>query len=73
MEVGLPQTDIPLALLTFNLGVEAGQLAFVAVVLLAIRAVAAVPTLPFGLARMAPAYLVGTLGAYWLLQRLPGL
>ena len=28
-EIGLPQTDIPLALFTFNLGVEAGQLMFV--------------------------------------------
>jgi hydrogenase/urease accessory protein HupE len=32
-ETGLPQIDVPLALLTFNLGVEAGQLLFVAVVL----------------------------------------
>ena len=32
-EVGLPANDIPLALLFFNLGVEAGQLAFVAVTL----------------------------------------
>jgi hydrogenase/urease accessory protein HupE len=31
-EVGLPQSDIPMALLTFNLGVEAGQLLFVAAV-----------------------------------------
>ena len=31
-EVGLPQTDIPLALLFFNVGVEVGQLAFIAVV-----------------------------------------
>jgi hypothetical protein len=29
-EIGLPQKDVPLALLTFNLGVEAGQLMFVA-------------------------------------------
>ena len=28
-EIGLPQSDVPLALLTFNLGVEAGQLVFV--------------------------------------------
>jgi hydrogenase/urease accessory protein HupE len=32
-ETGLPQSDVPLALLTFNLGVEAGQLLFVAAVL----------------------------------------
>ena len=28
-DIGLPQIDLPLALLTFNLGVEAGQLIFV--------------------------------------------
>lgn len=28
-EMGLPQTELPLALLAFNLGIEAGQLAFV--------------------------------------------
>ena len=32
-EVGLPQNEIPRALLLFNVGVEAGQLAFVAVTL----------------------------------------
>ncbi len=31
MEIGLPQTDIPLALLFFNIGVEAGQLGFVSI------------------------------------------
>ena len=35
-EIGLPQKDVPLALLTFNLGVEAGQLIFVALALAAI-------------------------------------
>ncbi|NIP93435.1 MAG: HupE/UreJ family protein, partial [Akkermansiaceae bacterium] len=33
-EVGLPQTSIPLALLMFNVGVEAGQLLFVVVIVL---------------------------------------
>ena len=37
-QVGLPPNDIPLALLFFNLGVEAGQLLFVAAVLTAHRA-----------------------------------
>ena len=32
-QVGLPQTDIPVALLMFNIGVEAGQLLFIGVVL----------------------------------------
>ena len=42
-EVGLPQVDVPLALLFFNVGVEAGQLLFIAVVV----------ALLAGLARMA--------------------
>jgi hypothetical protein len=32
-EVGLPQSDVPLALLTLNLGIEAGQLLFVVALL----------------------------------------
>lgn len=34
-ETGLPQGDVPLALLAFNLGVEAGQLMFIGGVLAA--------------------------------------
>ena len=52
-EIGLPQTDVPLALLTFNLGVEAGQLLFVAAVLVAIRAATALVSVPIMPARMA--------------------
>ena len=36
-ELGLPPGDIPTALLSFNLGVEIGQIAFVAVVMLVVR------------------------------------
>jgi hydrogenase/urease accessory protein HupE len=36
--IGLPQGDIPLALLTFNVGVEVGQLAFVGLILLLVHA-----------------------------------
>ena len=32
-QIGLPQSDIPLALFTFNVGVELGQLIFIAVIL----------------------------------------
>lgn len=68
---GLAPMDIPLALLAFNLGVELGQLAFVGVVLLSaflLRRIAF--TLPRHL-ELLPAYAVGTLGAFWLFQRLP--
>ena len=39
VELGLPQGDIPLALLAFNVGVELGQLAFIAVLLSAVYSV----------------------------------
>ncbi len=68
-EVGLPRQDIPLALLMFNLGVEAGQLAFVAVVLLIVRAFKVLAIEWPAWARALPAYVVGSLGAFWTVQR----
>lgn len=68
-EVGLPRKDIPLALLMFNLGVEAGQLAFVAVVLLLARAFKVLAVEWPAWARLLPAYVVGSLGAFWTVQR----
>jgi hydrogenase/urease accessory protein HupE len=71
--VGLPQSDIPLALLFFNLGVEAGQLAFV-VVFFAFRW--ALRTLEVSVPRWVtplPAYVVGVAGAYWTIAQLENL
>lgn len=71
-EVGLPQSDIPLALLTFNVGVETGQLMFVSVVLalgwLARRLPGSVPQW----APRAAAYGIGTVSAFWVIQRVAG-
>jgi hydrogenase/urease accessory protein HupE len=71
-DVGLPQGDIPLALFAFNVGVECGQLAFVAVVLgmlaLLRRTRAGVRVGGHAL-RVAP-YAIGTLAAFWLFERL---
>jgi hypothetical protein len=69
-EIGLPQTDVPLALLTFNLGVEAGQLLFVAAALVAIRATTALVAIPFTPIRMAASYLIGTMSMLWLITRI---
>ncbi|MBP2237015.1 hypothetical protein J2Z31_003529 [Sinorhizobium kostiense] len=69
-ETGLPTTHIPLALLFFNLGVEFGQLLFVAVVL-ALAAVARrfpLPLPPWG--QRVPAYAIGSIAMFWTLQRL---
>ena len=68
-EVGLPQHAIPLALLFFNVGVEIGQLVFVAVVLAAGWAWrhSALPV-PALWAR-ACAYVIGTVSAFWTIER----
>ncbi len=67
---GLPPADVPLALVSFNVGVELGQLAFVAVVLLLVHGLRALGVIWPRTAELVPAYLVGSLGALWLLQRL---
>lgn len=71
-EVGLPQSDVPVALLTFNLGVEAGQLMFVATVLVLWRVLTSLVRVPLGLARTATVYAVGTIATLWLIERLAG-
>jgi hydrogenase/urease accessory protein HupE len=69
-EIGLPRSDVPLALLTFNLGVEAGQLMFVAAVLIAYKAVVLSVKIPIVPARIAAAYVIGTAAMVWLVARL---
>ena len=70
-EIGLPQGDVPLALLSFNVGVELGQLSFVAAVLAAYFLMMRVP-LPGRVvqyARPAAYYAIGTLSAFWFFDR----
>jgi len=67
--VGMPRTEIPLALLMFNVGVELGQIAFVVLMLLIYRSL---KVLAFRWPRWAeyvPGYTIGSLGAYWTIQR----
>jgi hypothetical protein len=69
-DVGLPENDIPLALLFFNLGVEAGQLAFVFAVLAVIAIVRRIPIrLPSG-AEIVPPYAIGCIAMFWAIQRI---
>jgi len=71
-EVGLPSQEIPLALLMFNLGVELGQLMFIAVILLLITVLRRL-YLPWPIwIRQAPAYGIGGLAAFWLIERVSG-
>ncbi|MCA8978551.1 MAG: HupE/UreJ family protein [Planctomycetes bacterium] len=65
-QLGLPHSEVPLALLSFNVGVELGQLGFVAV-LLALGVALGELQVRFGpRMRRLPAYVVGSLGAFWL-------
>jgi hydrogenase/urease accessory protein HupE len=67
--MGLPSDEIPLALLLFNIGVELGQLAFVLLVVLLERAFRVLEVRwPLPMQRL-PGYVVGTLGAFWTIQR----
>jgi hypothetical protein len=67
--MGLPQAEIPLALLLFNVGVEVGQLFFVGLILLLGRSFATLQIRWPRLVEMAPGYAVGSLGAFWTIQR----
>jgi hydrogenase/urease accessory protein HupE len=66
---GLPRTELPLALLSFNVGVEIGQVSFVALVLLLERSFRVLEIRWPRFAKPIPGYTVGSLGALWTIQR----
>ncbi len=66
---GLPQGDIALALLLFNVGVEIGQLFFVFLMLAMAWSFRQLEIHWPRWALALPGYTVGTLGAYWTIQR----
>jgi len=67
-EIGLPQNHLMVALLTFNVGVELGQLLVVAAAYVLHRALAAVPSA--ALARAPALYAIGAVAAYWSIGRI---
>lgn len=69
-EVGLPANAIPLALLFFNVGVEIGQLLFIATVLAVIATARRVPLPRSDWAWRLPVYVIGTTAAFWTIERL---
>jgi hydrogenase/urease accessory protein HupE len=73
-EIGLPDGEIPLALFAFNVGVELGQLAFIAAVLVAwrlVRIVAGVaPSTVSLFATRLAGYAVGVTASFWMFARL---
>jgi len=68
--MGLPQAEIPLALLLFNVGVEIGQIFFVGMIVALERAFRTLEIRWPRLVEALPGYAVGSLGAYWTMQRL---
>jgi hypothetical protein len=69
-EVGLPQNAIPQALLLFNIGIEIGQISFVALVLAAIHLFTRfAPRMTFSL-RWLPPYAIGSFASFWVIDRI---
>lgn len=67
--IGLAKGEIPQALLFFNIGVEIGQLLFVATILAVAWALKQLRYSQSGNARLASVYIMGTVAAYWLIER----
>ena len=67
--LGLPQADIPFALLMFNLGVEFGQLCFVFIILALVHSFNRLEIVWPRWVAALPCYTVGSLGAFWTIQR----
>ena len=70
LEVGLPQLDVPAALLFFNVGVELGQLVFVLAVLGLLWILGKIKIAWPDWIKLVPPYVIGSIAAYWLIERL---
>lgn len=71
-EVGLPEYAIPFALVFFNVGVELGQLVFIAIVLLSGWLIHRINAFPIRPAEMVTSYVIGSVAAYWTIDRVVG-
>ena len=66
---GLPRHELPLALVSFNVGVELGQLGFIALVLALEHSFRVLEVRWPRWVQALPGYVVGSLGAFWTIQR----
>jgi hydrogenase/urease accessory protein HupE len=69
-QIGLPAGEIPLALSTFNIGIEFGQLLFVLLVMAMRAALNMLPVRWPVATAMLPAYIIGSLAVFWCLERM---
>jgi len=69
-DAGLPQAHIPLALLFFSLGVEAGHFLFIGAVVALIALLLRHPTMnALNWPRLVPPYAIGAVASYWFIVR----
>lgn len=66
---GLPRAELPLALVSFNVGVELGQVGFIALFLALERSFRVLEIAWPRWVQVLPGYVVGSLGAFWTVQR----
>lgn len=71
-EIGLPEGDLPTALLTFNLGVEAGQLLIIAAVLTVLALLRRFSPQALRPATITATYAIGITASFWFIERLVG-
>lgn len=68
-KLGLPAREVPAALLFFNVGVEAGQLFFVAAFVAFVQSLQTLEIRWPAWTRPVPAYAIGSVASFWLVQR----
>ena len=71
-EIGLPQGEVVPALFAFNVGVEAGQLVIVTAGFAVLWLVTQVAAARAGTVRRVAAYAIGSIAAFWMIQRAVG-
>jgi len=73
-DIGLPRSDVPLALFPFNVGVELGQVTFIGVVfsVLTLAKRIRLASIIGHRALLAATYVIGIMAAFWFFERLAG-
>ena len=70
--LGLPEGEVPMALLTFNVGVETGQLAIVVTAITGLSLLGRVSGLGRARFERLAAYAIGTTASFWFIARAVG-
>ena len=68
-EIGLPKSDLIAGLLFFNVGVEIGQLLFIAAMLLVLTLLNKIKNLPLLKLEKISSYIIGSIAMMWCIER----